>query len=171
MSRPKKCRRIGCNPGALVFKPKGVPLKSLDEVILAVDEYEAIRLADSIGMYQENAAENMSISRQTFGRIINEAHAKVADALVNGKALKIEGGDFIMADTRQFCCSDCDHSWNEAYGTGRPDCCPSCKSNDFHRSDDGGRRGRTCKGGRRGSGKGGRRGGGEGGRRGRKGGK
>ena len=53
---------------------------------------EAIRLADLEGMYQEHAAENMGISRQTFGRIIESAHKKVAEALIKGKALRIEGG-------------------------------------------------------------------------------
>lgn len=64
----------------------------LKEVGLTLDELEAIRLADLEGLYQEDAAGQMKISRQTFGNIINSAHKKIADALVNGKALKIEGG-------------------------------------------------------------------------------
>jgi predicted DNA-binding protein (UPF0251 family) len=64
----------------------------LDEVMLGVDEFEAIRLADLEGLYQEVAAERMGVSRQTFGRIVAAGRAKVAEALVKGKALRIEGG-------------------------------------------------------------------------------
>jgi len=67
-------------------------LSALQHITLTVDELEAIRLADLQGLYQEQAAEKMNISRQTFGRIIESAHKKIADALVNGKALSIQGG-------------------------------------------------------------------------------
>jgi len=67
-------------------------LDSLEEVNLTLDELEAVRLADWDGLYQEDAAKKMDISRQTFGNIINSAHKKVADVLLNAKALKIEGG-------------------------------------------------------------------------------
>ena len=92
MPRPFRCRRIRCNPDANYFKPKGIPLDMLEEVNLTLDELEAIRLADWEGLYQEDAAKKMNISRQTFGNIINSAHRKTADALLNAKALKIEGG-------------------------------------------------------------------------------
>jgi predicted DNA-binding protein (UPF0251 family) len=92
MSRPCRCRRIRCNPDTNYFKPRGIPLFNLEEVNLALDELEAIRLADLEGLYQEAAAKKMNISRQTFGNIINSAHKKIADALLNAKALKIEGG-------------------------------------------------------------------------------
>ncbi len=65
----------------------------LEEVVLNLDEFEAIRLADHEQLYQEEAASQMNISRQTFGRIIESAHKKIADVLVSGKALKIEGGE------------------------------------------------------------------------------
>lgn len=90
MSRPKKDRCIKCNPNALFFKPRGIPIIHLDEVVLNLDELEAIRLADYEGLYHEQAAEKMRISRQTFGRILCEARRKIAEAVVNGKALKIE---------------------------------------------------------------------------------
>jgi uncharacterized protein len=93
MARPKCCRRISSSPGSSYFKPRGIPLTALEEVVLDADEFEAIRLADLEGLYQELAAEKMSVSRQTFGRIIKSAHKKVAEALVRGKALKIEGGE------------------------------------------------------------------------------
>ena len=92
MPRPCRCRRIRCSPDTNYFKPRGVPLDMLEEVNLTLDELEAVRLADLEGMYQEDAAKKMDISRQTFGNIVNSAHKKIADALLNGKALKIEGG-------------------------------------------------------------------------------
>lgn len=92
MPRPRCQRWIGFLPGATYFKPAGVPLRVLDEVIVTLDEIEALRLADLEGCYQEAAAERMKISRPTFARTVESARRKVADALVNGKALRIEGG-------------------------------------------------------------------------------
>ncbi len=111
MARPRNCRRVGSMPESNYFKPRGIPLSMLEEVILNVDEFEAIRLADLESLYQEEAAEKMNVSRQTFGRIVDSAHKKVAEALVQGKALKIEGGEFEMATLRKFRCDDCEHSW------------------------------------------------------------
>jgi predicted DNA-binding protein (UPF0251 family) len=90
MSRPKKERCIRCQPNALYFKPRGIPLIQLEEVGLSLDELEAIRLADYEGLYHEQAAEKMKISRPTFGRILSEARRKLAETLVEGKALRIE---------------------------------------------------------------------------------
>ncbi len=69
-----------------------MPVDILEEVNLTLDEFEAIRLADLEGLYQEDAAKKMNISRQTFGNIIESAHKKIADSIVNAKALKIKGG-------------------------------------------------------------------------------
>ncbi len=88
--RPKKERHTCCTIDAKYFKPRGIPMAELSEVILLADEGEAIRLADYEKLYQEEAALKMKISRQTFGRIIESAHSKIADALINGKALKLE---------------------------------------------------------------------------------
>jgi predicted DNA-binding protein (UPF0251 family) len=90
--RPFCCRRVAGNPVSQAFKPAGIPARYLDEVILGLDEFEAMRLADYEGHYQADAAEEMGISRATFGRIVAEARRKVADALIHGKALRIEGG-------------------------------------------------------------------------------
>jgi len=92
MPRPRHCRRVARLPQANYYKPRGIPLSVLQEVTLTVDEFEAIRLTDLEGLYQANAAEKMNISRQTLGRILESAHKKIADALVNGKALLIKGG-------------------------------------------------------------------------------
>jgi predicted DNA-binding protein (UPF0251 family) len=77
-------------PNVVYFKPRGIPLCSLQEVGLNLDEVEAIRLADLEDLYQEQAAKKMNISRQTFGNIIQSAHKKIADAIINGKALQIK---------------------------------------------------------------------------------
>ena len=71
MARPINCRRVGFMPQSDYFKPRGIPLSMLEEVILTVDECEAIRLADLEGLYQEKAAEKMKVSRQTFGGLSN----------------------------------------------------------------------------------------------------
>ncbi len=91
MPRPFKCRRVRCKPDANYFKPRGIPLSELQEIGLTLDEFEAVRLADLEGLYQEDAAKKMAVSRQTFGNIVGSARKKIADALVNGKALKISG--------------------------------------------------------------------------------
>jgi predicted DNA-binding protein (UPF0251 family) len=92
VSRPFCCRRIAGKPAASIFKPIGVPVTELDEVVMTLDEFEAIRLADLDGLYQEAAAGQMNVSRPTFSRIVDSARKKIADALVHGKALRIEGG-------------------------------------------------------------------------------
>lgn len=102
MARPIKCRRISCTPAARYFKPVGIPLRELDEIVLGLDELEAMRLADLEGLYQVDAAAKMDISRQTIGNILNSAHRKLADALLNGKALRIgpdDGGERIETGT------------------------------------------------------------------------
>lgn len=92
MPRPFCKRIVRGNPGATYFKPAGIPMRFLEESTLTLDEFEALRLADFEGLYQEDAAKRMGISRPTFSRIIETARKKIADSLVNGKALKIEGG-------------------------------------------------------------------------------
>jgi uncharacterized protein len=128
MVRPKCCRRISGKPARKVFKPLGVPLAALQEIVLSMDEFEAIRLADLEGLYQEQAAERMNVSRQTFGRIIETARRKVAQVLADGIALRIEGGEIEMPEERMFKCNECRHVWGLAYGTGRPEECPQCQA-------------------------------------------
>lgn len=133
MARPHKCRRVHWHPEYTYFKPQGIPIRALDEVNLTVDEFEAIRLADLEGLYQEQAAEKMGVSRQTFGNIISAAHLKIADSLVNGKAVKITGGMYEMEGKRAFHCAHCAHEWELDFGTGRPEKCPQCRGSDFQR--------------------------------------
>lgn len=122
-------------PACGFFKPAGVPAVDLEQVTVTVDELEALRLADLEGLYQEQAAEQMRVSRPTFARIVESARRKVAESLVKGKALRIEGGVFEMPPQamRKFTCADCQHEWEVPHGTGRPAKCPQCGSANFHR--------------------------------------
>ncbi|MDP3017791.1 MAG: DUF134 domain-containing protein [Deltaproteobacteria bacterium] len=107
MARPRKCRFVGCRPNAYYFKPRGIPLFRLEEVSLHMDEVEALMLADYEGLYHEDAAQRMKISRATFGRIIGQARHKVAEALLKGKALRIETNIKEKGESHEgrFCCS------------------------------------------------------------------
>ena len=116
-------------PGCRCFGPSDGPA----DITLTLDEFESLRLADLGGLYQEQAAARMGISRQTFGRIVEAARKKIAQALVEGKTLSIEGGSVEM---RNFKCSDCQHSWAVPFGTGRPQECPQCKSGNLHRCEE-----------------------------------
>src|SRR5208282_4296526 len=94
MGRPKKCRWVETEPGVTFFKPRGIPLRSLEQMVITVDELEAMRLADFLEMTQEEVAQKMQVSRPTVTRMLARAHRAVAEALVNGKAICIEGGDY-----------------------------------------------------------------------------
>lgn len=135
MSRPVICRRIGHHPPAGYFKPAGIPVSALEEINLTLDELEALRLADLEGMYHEKSSEKMGVSRQTFGNILESARRKTADCLVNGRALRIHGGQYQMNE-RHFVCFDCKHEWAVPHGTGRPQACPKCGGSGLHRSPD-----------------------------------
>ena len=94
MVRPQKDRMVAFNPEISYFKPRGIPMIDLEEVCLTVDQREAIRLSDLLGMSHEDAGRRMGVSRATFGRIIQRARNAVADALINGKAINVEGGNY-----------------------------------------------------------------------------
>jgi len=96
MARPRLCRRVKFNPEVTYFKPQGIPLRQLEEVILNVDEFEAIRLKDLECLEQEEAAIKMKISRPTFQRLLVSGRKKIAEAIINGKAIKIEGGNYTL---------------------------------------------------------------------------
>jgi len=92
--RPRKKKVVGAFPRTDHFSPRGRPGRP-DEVTLAMEEYEALRLADQLGKPQKEAAEMMDISQQSFSRIVRKARQNVADALINAKIIRIEGGDFV----------------------------------------------------------------------------
>jgi len=144
MPRPKLIRRVTSSPDVTYSNPRGIPLASLEEVIVNVDEFEAVRLKDLLDMEQEEAAARMGISQPTFHRLLLSARRKISDAIVNGRAIRIEGGAFRVAATGGtgrfgrrrglaagpggFCiCPNCRHM--EPHRTGEP-CyamkCPKC---------------------------------------------
>lgn len=90
MPRPKIQRCIKFSPNAVYFKPQGVPLRYLEEVILESDEIEALKLYEIDCLDQTNSAKKMKISQPTFARILNLSHKKIAEAIIKGKAIKIE---------------------------------------------------------------------------------
>jgi predicted DNA-binding protein (UPF0251 family) len=89
MARPKKHRKVNCNPGAYYYKPRGIPMRNLGTIQIAKDELEAIRLADHLSLSHEEAAAEMQISRATFGRIIKLARSRIAESILFGKAIEI----------------------------------------------------------------------------------
>jgi predicted DNA-binding protein (UPF0251 family) len=117
-------------PDVTYFKPAGIPLGSLEEVRLSLEEAEALRLKDIEGLEQEQGAKKMNVSRPTFQRILASARKKIADALLNGKAVKIEGGNFEMA-YRRFRCQE-GHEWEVETPPGiTPAFCPTCSTSDI----------------------------------------
>lgn len=131
MPRPPLTRTIGRRPGATRYKPSGVPVRFLQEVTLGYDEIEALRLADLEGLYQEQAAERMGISRPTFGRLVSGARRKVAHAFFHGHALAFEGGPCTLAPGPWYRCGDCGQEWQTpAEGPEAQEPCSSCGSED-----------------------------------------
>jgi predicted DNA-binding protein (UPF0251 family) len=116
-------------PGVTYFKPAGIPLRSLEEVRLSVEEAEALRLKELEELEQEQGAEKMNISRQTFQRVLASARQKVADALLNGKAIRIEGGNFEISPRLFRCASG--HEWEVPFETVAEvasHLCPACNA-------------------------------------------
>jgi len=89
MPRPRLCRRVKFNPSVTYFKPQGVPMKCLDVIELTIEEIEAYRLRYIENMEQNDGAKEMNTSQSTYQRILSSANKKIADALINGKAIKI----------------------------------------------------------------------------------
>ena len=131
MPKPKKDRFVLQPPSVVYYKPQGIPLFQLEQVILGVDEYEAIRLVDNEGLQQQEAAERMKISRATCARILERAHHKIAEALTDGKAIRIEGGSFVLGRNR-YRCRQCNTLWEiplkEDSKGPQQLACPRCKS-------------------------------------------
>jgi predicted DNA-binding protein (UPF0251 family) len=127
-------RRVASFPHCFLFRPACAPEPDAAEVIMTLDEYEALRLSDMEGLYQEQAAETMGVSRQTFGRIVESARRKTAEALVHKRNLRIEGGEVEMGETRTFACLDCGHRWEVPRGSC-PVSCPSCSGPNIQRAD------------------------------------
>ncbi len=129
MGRQPLWRRVDFVPQITHFKPAGIPLAQLQEIRLSVEEAEAIRLKDIEKLEQEECGQRMNISRTTFARVLASAREKIADALLNGKAIRIKGGDFEMA-LRRFRCVN-GHEWDvpfEVMINTPPQFCPTCST-------------------------------------------
>ena len=118
MPRPRKWRKVCSLPENNMFGPLNI--NNLDEKIITmtVEEYETIRLIDVEGLMQEECAERMDVARTTVQKIYNDARKKLAEALVGGNILKIEGGDYKLSDKRQewFICDRCRICWRKQFG-------------------------------------------------------
>ncbi len=127
MARPQKNRLVASDPSISYFKPRGVPLRQMEEVRLTVDQMEALRLADLENLSQEEAGRQMGVSRATFGRIVQQARQVVAEALVHGKAILLEGGNYQIKEAlRRFGCPACGHQWEAPLQGCNQLACPSC---------------------------------------------
>jgi uncharacterized protein len=120
MARPRSPRSVSAHPVARLFKPGGVP--GLRQIRMTLDEFEAVRLADLERLQQGPAAVRMGVSRPTFGRVLASARRKVAEALVLGRALRIEGGAVEPAAARRGRCPFCAHRCR----ADSPDHCARC---------------------------------------------
>jgi uncharacterized protein len=128
-------RRVSCLPKATYYKPREIPLCDLEIINLSIEELESIRLCDLLRVEQNDAADRMGISRKTFWNDLQRARRKVADALVNGKAIEISGGNYVNSGgcKVEFLCHGCEHAWESPCNAGRPDCCPKCGSGSIYR--------------------------------------
>ncbi len=128
MARPVKPRYVAQLPSMGLFRPVGIPANALLSVCLLVEEVEAIRLKDLEGLEQEECAKRMHVSRATFHHILQSGRSKLADALINGKSIQIEGGNFGLPQTR-FRCNKDGHEWDvpfEALANRALLSCPIC---------------------------------------------
>lgn len=101
MARPRKWRKVCCLPESNTFGPLDSKNPDSKQIIMTVDEYETIRLIDLEGMMQEECAIRMNVARTTVQRIYNDARKKIAESLVNGNVLRIEGGDYMFYDENE----------------------------------------------------------------------
>jgi len=129
MARPKNNRIVHTPPVFTDFKPIGVKRNDLQLVKLSIDQYEAIRLADSIGLSHQEAADEMNVSRSTFSRLIESARKTVADFIIQGKLLSIEGGN-IHFDHNIIKCHSCGYMFKINISQHIHHC-PECNSKDL----------------------------------------
>ncbi len=122
MVRPKKERRIENIPESKLYKPAGIPNNRLERVSLTFEEVEAVRLKDLEGLNQQEAAAKMEISRPTYQRILTEARQKIAEALIEGKSLKFEGGSYRLQPRCGKCGKDIKDSHPARYRHGQARC-------------------------------------------------
>lgn len=127
MPRPTKPRWVEFVPTVTYFKPAGIRMRELEEVSLGVDEVEALRLKDLLALEQEDCAKRMNLAQSTFQRILTAARAKLSRAIIEGKALRIEGGNYLVSKS-VLTCKDCGLEWPNQRKGRQQFSCPSCGS-------------------------------------------
>lgn len=127
MVRPTKPRSVEFYPTVTYFKPAGIRMRDLEEVPLGVDEVEALRLKDLMGLEQEECAKRMNLAQSTFQRILTAAREKVSRVLIEGKALRIEGGNYLVSPS-VFTCRECGLEWPNQWRGKQQLRCPACGS-------------------------------------------
>lgn len=130
MPKPKKTRIVQSPPEVNYFKPSGIPMNRLEQVVLSLDEFEALRLVDRDRLDQAEAAGHLGVSRATCARILENARRKVAEAITRGMAIVIQGGSFDFRRDKLLC-DDCGYSWEmpKTPAEEKEDpSCPSCGS-------------------------------------------
>ena len=135
MVRPKCCRRVAqsaADSASHCHRSPSPDAESTDSpMILSLDEFEAIRLADALDLYQDQAAKQMDISRPTFSRIVQSARKKIAIALVNNQTIRIEQGQVTVCHMKQFKCRSCNQVWEQPNENPNPQPCPKCSADDI----------------------------------------
>lgn len=142
MARPKNERIVSEPPIYGEFKPVGIQKKDLDEIILSIDEYEAIRLANYVGLSHEEASMEMKISRSTFSRLLEVANKKLAEFIIKGKILNIDGGS-IHFKKNIIQCRNCGHMFRTSI-VESTNSCPNCNSTNLLNLAGGFGHGRCC---------------------------
>ena len=128
--RPRCIRRVEKEPAVSYFKPQGIPLRDLDLVTISLEELESVRLVDLEGLNQEDAAQRMGISRRALWEDLQNARRKIAEGLVQGKAIEIKGGNYSVERPIRFVCSVCHAEWEAFVSSGGQALCPKCGGND-----------------------------------------
>lgn len=142
MPRPKSNKIVHSPPLFTEFKPLGQRGPSLEQIELTLDEFEAFRLADQLNLSHAEAAEEMGISRSTFSRLIDHARGKIADFIINGKLLTINGGK-IHFRTNTIQCQSCGHMFKTDFIKAVSEC-PACHSTKLLNLAGGFGHGRCC---------------------------
>ncbi len=126
MARPIKCRRVEFLPSITSFIPVEDDNRGLNAINLKVEELEAMRLKDIEGLNQQECADEMGVSRQTFQNIIDSGRKKVTQALIEGRGINIKGGNYVFTHC-QFKCKNCNRTYEVNFIRDR-DTCPTCHS-------------------------------------------
>jgi predicted DNA-binding protein (UPF0251 family) len=134
MARPHKERTVRYQPKVRLYKPQGIPREFLQTLVLTVDQLEALRLADHEGASHDSGAVKLGVSRATFGRILEAARRTVAEALLQGKALVIEGGTYSLASEQSFYCLRCRCKHTSVQKSGVAPRCPRESRKRAHRT-------------------------------------